>query len=410
MSKDNKEQDMDNSFDSLFATASQFEGKLAKIKCIGVGGGGGNAINRMVDAGIDNVEFIAVNTDAQDLGRNKAHRLVQVGETLTKGLGVGGKPELGRAAAEESIEQLKLMIADTDLLFITAGMGGGTGTGVAPIIAKIAKETYGDNILVVGVVTRPFNFEGYRRADIADKGIKEIQKYADSMLIVPNEKLFDNIDSRTTREEAFKMVDDVLLQAVRGIAQVIIRPGEMNIDYNDLKAIMLHSGRSLIGTGAAKGQGRHLEAAKQALNSPLLENADITGAKGFLVCFSAPDDITMPEIGEVMNIIRQYSSNESSVKFGHIRDTSLPEGTFCVTIIVTGFAMEGAPHLTSRMSLSSPVRGFQDNNMRANSQRKPLPISPQRVVSRTPRPADIFDSRSDFMLIPACIRRRKEGK
>ena len=184
----------DNSLDSLFSSAEQFEGKLAKIKCVGVGGGGGNAINHMMEAGIENVDFVAINTDAQDLRRNKAPYLVQVGEKITKGLGVGGDPKRGKQAAEESIEQLRNVVTDTDLLFITAGMGGGTGTGVAPALAKVAKEIYGDNILVVGVVTRPFNFEGYVRADQADKGIKEMQEYVDSMIIVQNERMFENID------------------------------------------------------------------------------------------------------------------------------------------------------------------------------------------------------------------------
>ena len=231
--------DNNSSMDSLFAQAEQFEGKKAKIKCVGVGGGGGNAINHMMEAGVADVDFIAINTDAQDLRRNKAPHLVQVGEKITKGLGVGGDPMRGKKAAEESLEQLRLIVADTDLLFITAGMGGGTGTGVAPELARVAKETYGDNILVIGVVTRPFNFEGFIRSDQADKGVKELQKYVDSMIIVPNERLFENVDAKTTTKKAFKMVDEVLLQAVKGISEVILKPGEMNIDYNDLKKIML---------------------------------------------------------------------------------------------------------------------------------------------------------------------------
>lgn len=397
----------DNSLDSLFSSAEQFEGKLAKIKCVGVGGGGGNAINHMMEAGIDNVDFVAINTDAQDLRRNKAPYLVQVGEKITKGLGVGGDPKRGKQAAEESIEQLRNVVADTDLLFITAGMGGGTGTGVAPALAKVAKEIYGDNILVVGVVTRPFNFEGYVRADQADKGIKEMQEYVDSMIIVPNERLFENIDSKTTTEEAFKMVDEVLLQAVKGISEVILRPGNMNIDYNDLKTVMLKSGCSLIGIGQAKGPKRHLDAARQALSSPLLENADISGAKGFIVYFTAPDDITMTEQGDVMNIIKQYASNESKVMFGHMYDKSLPPGTFSVTIIATGFGREGAPRLnTVRHSLGV---GSAEKTREPIRNILPHTASP-RAVNRTPRSADAFDSRSDFMLIPAFIRRRKEEK
>ncbi|MDR0735030.1 MAG: cell division protein FtsZ [Elusimicrobiota bacterium] len=379
--------------DSLFAQAEQFEGKKAKIKCVGVGGGGGNAINHMMEAGVADVDFIAINTDAQDLRRNKAPYLVQVGEKITKGLGVGGDPERGKKAAEESLEQLRLIVADTDLLFITAGMGGGTGTGVAPQLARVAKETYGENILVVGVVTRPFNFEGFIRADQADKGIQEMQKYTDSMIIVPNERLFENVDARTTTKTAFKMVDEVLLQAVKGISEVILKPGEMNIDYNDLKKIMLCSGRSLIGIGQAKGNKRHLTAARDALNSPLLENADITGAKGFIVFFTASDEINLLEQGEVMNIIRQYASNGSIIKFGHMYDNTLEEGSLRVTVIATGFAKEGIPKFPSLRVAHRPS---------ATMQHGPMPSAPQQGGQ--------LDAESDFLLIPAYIRRKKEVK
>jgi cell division protein FtsZ len=389
--------DNESSMASLFAQAEQFEGKKAKIKCVGVGGGGGNAINHMMEAGVADVDFIAINTDAQDLRRNKAPYLVQVGEKITKGLGVGGDPERGRKAAEESLEQLRLIVADTDLLFITAGMGGGTGTGVAPQLARVAKETYGDNILVVGVVTRPFNFEGFVRADQADKGIKEMQKHTDSMIIVPNERLFENVDAKTTTKTAFKMVDEVLLQAVKGISEVILKPGEMNIDYNDLKKIMLDSGRSLIGIGQAGGNKRHLTAVRDALNSPLLENADITGAKGFIVFFTAADEINLLEQGEVMNIIRQYASNGSVIKFGHMYDNTLEEGSLRVTVIATGFAKEGMPPLPGRRGARRPAAALPPSAQRGAS-----PAAPQRGGN--------LDAESDFLLIPAYIRRKKEVK
>ena len=379
----------DNSMDALFSQAEQFEGKKAKIKCVGVGGGGGNAVNHMMAAGVEDVDFIAINTDAQDLRRNKAPYLVQVGERTTKGLGVGGDPIRGKRAAEESLDQLRLIVADTDLLFITAGMGGGTGTGVAPELARVAKETYGDNILVIGVVTRPFGFEGFIRADQADKGIKELQKYVDSMVIVSNDRLFENIDAKTTTKTAFKMVDEILLQAVKGISEVILKPGEMNIDYNDLKKIMLSSGRSLIGIGAAQGHKRHLAAIKDALSSPLLENADITGAKGFIVFFTAADEINLLEQGEVMNIIRQHASNDSIVMFGHMYDKSLEPGCLKVTVIATGFAKEGAPKLTT---LRHP---------------RPLPRPQQTAPAGN---ENRLDANTDFMLIPAYIRRKKEVK
>lgn len=377
----------------LFMPADSFESKKAKIKVIGVGGGGGNAINHMVASGLEDVDFIAVNTDAQDLRRNQAPYLVQVGEKLTKGLGVGGDPERGRKAAEESKEKLKQIIGECDLLFITAGMGGGTGTGVAPYLAKVAKEIYGDELLVVGVVTRPFNFEGYVREKQADQGIQEMQKYVDSMIIVPNEKLFANIDPNTSSRDAFKMVDEVLLQAVQGISEVITRPGEVNIDFNDIRKVMCHSHKSLIGIGEASGPNRHLLAVKKAISSPLLENADIRGAKGFIVHFSAEENLTLLEQGEVMNLIRQYASNDSIIMFGHSYDSTL-NGMFKVTVIATGFSAEKANAFNARRPLDLEVPG--------------------EVTSlKKQQPEDIFtsfDSPNEFedpMMIPACLRRKK---
>ena len=378
----------------LFMPAGSFESKKAKIKVIGVGGGGGNAINHMVSAGIKDVDFIAVNTDAQDLRRNQAPYLVQVGEKITKGLGVGGDPEKGKKAAEESKEKLKLIIGQCDLLFITAGMGGGTGTGVAPYLAKLAKEIYGDDLLVVGVVTRPFNFEGYVREKQADEGIKEMQKYVDSMIIVPNEKLFANIDPETSSRDAFKMVDEVLLQAVKGISEVITKPGEVNIDFNDSRKVMCHSHKSLIGIGEASGPGRHLLAVKQAISSPLLENADIRGAKGFIVHFSAEENLTLLEQGEVMNLIRQYASNDSIIMFGHSYDSTL-NGMFKVTVIATGFSAEKA-------SVFSARRPLPNAGMPASFSVK-KPAAEDMFTSYEPK----ISEPEDAMLIPACLRRKK---
>ncbi len=378
----------------LFMPADLFETKKAKIKVIGVGGGGGNAINHMVSSGLKDVDFIAVNTDAQDLRRNKAPYLVQVGEKITKGLGVGGDPGKGKLAAEESEEKLKLIIGQCDLLFITAGMGGGTGTGVAPYLAKLAKDMYGDDLLVVGVVTRPFNFEGYVREKQADEGIKEMQKYVDSMIIVPNEKLFDNVDPETSSRDAFKMVDEVLLQAVKGISEVITQPGEVNIDFNDVRKVMSHSQKSLIGIGEASGPGRHLQAVKKAISSPLLENADIRGAKGFIVHFSAEENLTLLEQGEVMNLIRQYASNDSIIMFGYSYDSSL-DGMFKVTVIATGFSAEKANVFNARRPLPAEIPGTAP-------QKKPLA---QEVFAA-------FDELKssepeDAMMIPAYLRRKK---
>ncbi len=326
-----------NKFEATFRTMQSLAGKKAKIKCVGIGGGGGNAINHMMEAGIDDVDFIAVNTDAQDLGRNKAPYLLQVGNSLLKGLGVGGDPELGKKAAEESIAELEDLVMDTDLLFITAGMGGGTGTGVAPVLAKVAKEKYKDDILVVAVVTRPFNYEGYIKATRAQKGIEELQKYADCTLIIPNERIFEIIDKKTASTAAYRQVDDVLLRAVKGISEVIIKPGEMNIDYNDLKRIMLHSGCALIGIGEASGKDRHINALRQALTSPLLENTNINGAKGLLVSFNYSGELAMSEELEVMNTVRQYTSSMALVKIGKTYDEKLDKDSLKVVVIATNF-------------------------------------------------------------------------
>ncbi len=375
----------------VYMPADLFESKKAKIKVIGVGGGGGNAINHMVEAGLQDIDFIAVNTDAQDLRRNQAPYLVQVGEKITKGLGVGGDPAKGRLAAEESKEKLKLIIGQTDLLFITAGMGGGTGTGVAPYLAKLAKEIYGDDLLVIGVVTRPFNFEGYVREKQADEGIKEMQKYVDSMIIVPNEKLFANIDTTTSSKDAYKMVDEVLLQAVKGISEVITKPGEVNIDFNDIRKVMSKSQKSLIGIGQASGPGRHLAAVRQAISSPLLENADIRGAKGFIVHFAADEDLTLMEQGEVMNLIRQYASSDSIVMFGQSYDSSLKD-TFKVTVIATGFSAEKANVYISRRPLPSTKAETYDLS--------------KNVFATFDEPK-AQDDTEDIMLMPAFLRRKK---
>lgn len=373
--------------------ADSFESKKAKIKVIGVGGGGGNAINHMVASGLKDVDFIAVNTDAQDLRRNSAPYLVQVGEKITKGLGVGGDPEKGKRAAEESKEKLKQIIGQCDLLFITAGMGGGTGTGVAPYLAKLAKELYGDDLLVVGVVTRPFNFEGYVREKQADEGIQEMQKHVDSMIIVPNEKLFANIDPETSSKDAFQMVDEVLLQAVKGIAEVITQPGEVNIDFNDIRKVMAKSHKSLIGIGEASGPGRHLQAVKKAISSPLLENADIRGAKGFIVHFSAEDNLPLLEQGEVMNLIRQYASNDSIIMFGQTYDATL-NGVFKVTVIATGFSAEKANVFNTR---------------RVTAPESPMPSAPAMPAESILSFSE--DSRlsdpASTMRIPAFLRRKQ---
>lgn len=368
----------------------------AKIKVAGVGGGGGNAVNHMISCGIEGVEFIAVNTDAQDLLKNNAPYVVQIGEQLTKGLGVGGNPSRGRQAAEESIENLKHLIADTDLLFITAGMGGGTGTGAAPVLAKLAKEMFGDKILVIAVVTRPFEFEGYVRASQAEEGILEIQKYADSTIIIPNEKLFELIDSKTSTKEAFNMVDTILLQAVRGISDVITHPGQVNIDFKDVETIMRNCGKSLIGIGEAEGDNRHIEAAKQAITSPLLENTDIQGARGFLVHFLSGEDITLREQGEVMNIIKQNANNKTEIIYGFGYSEGLGN-KMKITIVAAGFDDNVAAGMMKRRTMVSSKMNTEDDGYKR----------PSEVAGFFGKEKEM--KASERMLIPAFLRKKKEN-
>jgi len=311
-----------------------FQDKEARIKVIGVGGGGGNAVNRMVEADIRLVDFISLNTDAQDLRRNRAANRIQIGETLTKGLGVGGDPARGRQAALESVDIIKEAVADADLIFITAGMGGGTGTGAAPVVAQTAKET--SAALVIGVVTRPFEFEGTVRADQADQGIHEMRKYVDSLLVIPNDRLRDIVDINTPATEAYRIADDVLRQAIQGISDVITTAGIINVDFQDVRKIMTKSGEALIGIGRASGEKRHLDAASKAIHSPMLENAVIDGAKGILVSFTSARNLKLSEIQEAMEYIRKSSNPDAFIKFGQADDDSMGD-ELKITVIATGF-------------------------------------------------------------------------
>ncbi len=314
---------------------NDFQDREAVIKVIGVGGGGGNAVNRMVAADIRLVEFLAVNTDAQDLRRSKAPNRIQIGEGLTKGLGVGGDPSKGKDAALESVEMIKEAVADADLIFVTAGMGGGTGTGAAPVVAQIAKET-NPSSLVIGVVTRPFRFEASVRAEQAQAGIQELRKHADCVLVIPNDRILSVADRDTSTEEAYRMADDVLRQAIQGISDVITRSGAINVDFQDVKKIMTKSGEALIGIGRASGEDRHLEAAKAAVHSPMLENAVIDGAKGILVNFTSSKDIRIVEVNEAMEYINKHANPDVFIKYGQAFDDTLGD-EMKITVIATGF-------------------------------------------------------------------------
>lgn len=307
--------------------------RIAKIKVIGVGGGGGNAISSMIESGtINGVEFIAVNTDAQVLLANKAPTKLQIGEKLTKGLGVGGHPEIGSQAAEESVEKIKELLIDSDMVFVTAGMGGGTGTGAAPVIAKLAKET---GALTVGVVTKPFAFEGTRRAVAAEDGIERLKEATDTLIVIPNQRLMDVIDRKMTLLEAFKVVDSVLGQAVGGIADIITTAGLVNVDFADVKTIMKDAGSALLGIGTGVGENRAQMAARAAVSSPLLD-LSIEGARGVLFNIAGGNDLTMFEVDEAARIISSAADPDANVIFGAVVKNDLNDQVK-ITVIATGF-------------------------------------------------------------------------
>ncbi|TXH23751.1 MAG: cell division protein FtsZ [Elusimicrobia bacterium] len=315
--------------------SEDFNEQPALIKVIGLGGAGGNAVNRMIESGLSHVEFIAANTDSQALRRNRAPIRLQLGERITKGLGVGGNPVLGRQATEESRDRIREVLTGADMVFVTAGMGGGTGTGSAPVVAQIAREL-DPKPLVVAVVTRPFDFEGQVRKNQGDQGIEELRPHVDTMLAIPNDRLFDIIDESTTSLEAFRTADNVLRQAVQAITDVITRHGLINVDFADVRSIMAGAGEALMGMGESHGDGRALSAAKMAIQSPLLENLTIDGAKGLLVNISGNKSITLFEVKTAMDFIKNAASADAHVFYGQVFDDAL-EGRFLVTVIATGF-------------------------------------------------------------------------
>lgn len=304
---------------------------VAKIKVIGVGGCGGNAIDHMIECNVGGVEFICANTDAQALKRNRADNVVQLGSNLTKGLGAGANPEIGRDAAEEDRVRLAEMIEGADMLFITAGMGGGTGTGAAPIVAQIAREK---GILTVGVVTRPFAFEG-KRQKAAQAGIDELSKYVDSLIIIPNDKLMQVLGDDVSFKDAFKAADDVLRGAVAGIAEIINCPGLVNVDFADVKAVMTEMGMAMMGSAIAEGADRARAAAEAAVASPLLEDVSLNGARGILVNITADYSLKMREVHEVMDTIKAYASEDARIIFGAAIDENMGEN-LRVTLVATG--------------------------------------------------------------------------
>ncbi|HOV79774.1 MAG TPA: cell division protein FtsZ [Bacillota bacterium] len=306
--------------------------QFANIKVIGVGGGGNNAVNRMINAGLKGVEFIAVNTDAQALYLAQANHKIQIGAKLTKGLGSGGNPEIGQKAAEESRDEIFQALKGSDMVFVTAGMGGGTGTGAAPIVAEVAKEL---GALTVGVVTKPFTFEGRKRAAQAETGIENLKNKVDTLITIPNDRLLQVIEKHTSIVEAFRIADDVLRQGVQGISDLIAVPGLINLDFADVKTIMKETGSALMGIGTASGESRATEAARTAISSPLLETS-IEGARGVLLNITGGTSLGLFEVNEAAEIIAQAADSEANIIFGAVIDESMEEEVR-VTVIATGF-------------------------------------------------------------------------
>ena len=309
------------------------EPRNARMKVVGVGGAGGNAVNRMVDEELEGVDFIAVNTDAQALNGSAAHLRLQIGKALTRGLGAGARPEIGRQAIAESEDEVRDAIAGADLVFVTAGMGGGTGTGAAPAIGRLAREL---GALCIAIVSRPFHFEGKKRMRQAQLGLRELRREVDTMIVVPNERLLSVVGRNTTFGEALKKADEVLLQATRGISDLISVTGEVNVDFADVRTVMSSQGGALMGTGSASGEDRAVEAAQQAICSPLLDNVSINGATGVLINITGGPDMTIDEVTTVNSIVHEAAGEDGELIFGVVHDAQL-EGTLRVTVIATGF-------------------------------------------------------------------------
>jgi cell division protein FtsZ len=333
----------------------------AVIKVIGVGGGGGNAVSHMMDCGIDGVEFICANTDSQALKNSRVRTAIQIGCNITKGLGAGANPDLGRQAAMEDRDRLREAIEGSDMLFITAGMGGGTGTGAAPIVAQVAKEL---GILTVAVVTKPFGMEGRKRSEIADQGITELAKYVDSLITIPNQKLLTVLGKTTTLLDAFRSANEVLQGAVQGIAELITRPGLINVDFADVRTVMSEMGMAMMGTGRGTGEDRARDAAEAAISSPLLEDINLEGANGILVNVTAGMDLSIGEFDEVGMVVKERASDDATVVIGTVIDPSM-EGEVRVTVVATGLGgvvqqRQPTRHETDRRTRTQRVRSVPD--------------------------------------------------
>ncbi len=401
---------------------------FARIRVVGAGGSGNNAVNYMIGAKVKGVEFIAINSDAQDLHHSLAKKKIHIGKNLTRGLGAGGNPDMGRRAAEETREEINNAIKGSDMIFITCGMGGGTGTGAAPVIAKIARES---GALTVGVVTKPFLFEGQERMRLALQGIEELKKEVDALIIIPNDRLLAIVDRETTVQNAFQQCDNVLKQAVEGISDLITMPGIINVDFADIRSVMENAGSALMGVGVSTGEKRAEEAARAAINSPLLE-VSITGAKGVLFAIAGGDDLAMLEVQDAARIITESIDPHARVIFGAIKDEKLKKNEIKVTVIATGFPEE---HSSSQNSISrrvptaapsrpEPEEVVESRGKIFNSLSTPRKTEPEvmfepvitptmsrvpEMPKRDPKPVDPIDEDDgdDWGAVPAFLRRSK---
>jgi cell division protein FtsZ len=370
----------------------------AVIKVIGVGGGGGNAVQHMVNNDVNGVDFIAINTDAQALDGMGAERTLQIGSSITKGLGAGANPETGRAAAIEDRERIAELLSGADMVFITAGMGGGTGTGAAPVVAEVAREM---GILTVAVVTKPFKFE--RRGKVADKGLAELAEHVDSLITIPNQKLHDVLGNDTFMQDAFGAANDVLLGAVKGIADLIILPGLINVDFADVRTVMLGMGSAMMGTGRASGANRARDAAEAAIRSPLLDDIDINGAGGILVNVAGGPGLTMGEFMEVGDIVEEFASENATVVVGTVIDESLGDDLM-VTIVATGLGRGTKPNIVIDNDPALDAAAAQGNYERFD---KPtFARNQERHVSA--ESVDFQGNDFEYLDVPAFLRRQAD--
>jgi cell division protein FtsZ len=376
--------------------------KNAKILVMGIGGGGGNAVEHMMSENIEGVDFVCANTDAQALSRSSAQQTIQLGEEATKGLGAGADPNVGRQAAEENRERIRDVLEGADMVFITAGMGGGTGTGAAPIVAEVAKEM---GILTVAVVTKPFAFEGKKRMEVAEQGIKSLAQFVDSLITIPNNKLLAVLGKNVSLLSAFKAANNVLLGAVQGIAELITRPGLINVDFADVRTVMSEMGMAMMGTGVSSGENRAREAAEAAIASPLLEDIDFSGARGVLVNITAGLDMTIGEFEAVGDSIKSFASEDATVVVGTVIDPNMSD-ELRVTVVVTGLGNQSANK--EREGARSARATRHDGSMDYHQLDRPAFMRNQDAAKRM---VDLEDSRArdiDYLDIPAFLRRQED--